>query len=471
MEEIATPAVTSQPFDFLNRLNPQAVFLLVAGFFGVAFALIVPPVQGPDEPVHWFRMYQLGEGKLLSPTFGDQMPTSMVDYGRNIFAAISFNPLGKVKPHDILDQFNRPLNPEATEYVFFPTTLYSILPYAPQTLTMLIARKLGWPAIGLLYAGRIGTVLGYLLIGWAAIRITPILKWPACMILLSPMAMFLSGTLSADPLSTAMVFLATAVALRCILLPVPLTTGSIVSLALVMIGVALCKPAYFPVAFLVFAIPPAKWGGGYRRWILPISIILLTVATFSTWSVLTHADQIKERGMPGPAVMQPLILHHPKEFAQVIYQTIVQMGPDIVESSVSHLGWVDTFLLPCAVDFIFIALIWICLAYDEPINLQLWPRTVAAGAALGCVLLILTFNYMVWDNFSKQTVEGTQGRYFLPVGILLCMIIRRRGRYPAQPKWMLALFSAIATYTLWVVIERYYLPPGIIAKVLSAARV
>jgi uncharacterized membrane protein len=469
MDENAIPPVSRRPFDSLNRLSPQVVFLLVAGFFGVAMALIVPPVQSPDEQVHWFRIYQLSEGKLLSPGRGDQIPTSMAAYGWNVFPSISFFSDRKIAPHQIFDEFKHPLNADKTTYEDFPSTkLYSIVPYAPQTLTMLIARKLNWPAIGLLYAGRIGTVIGYLLIGYLAIRTLPVLKWPACMILLSPMALFLSGSMSADPLSTVAVFLAVAVALRCILSAVPLSTGMIAALALAMIAVALCKPAYFPVAFLVFAVPLSKWGRGHRQWILPVAIVLLTIATITIWSRLTDADHVVERG-PGPAVMRPWILHHPEVFAAVLRNTLVRMGPEVLNQTVGRLGWVDTYLHPGVIYFLFIALAWICVAYDEPIRLRIWPRAVAVAIICVSGLIILTFNYMVWDPIGTATVEGLQGRYFLPIAILICMLIRRRGAYPAQPKWMLALFSLIATYTLWVVIERYYLPQGIILKLLSGS--
>jgi len=488
MDENAAPRVSSRPSDFINRLSPQSVFLLVAGFFGVAMALTVPPVQSPDEQVHWFRIYQLSEGKLLSPVAkgkllspdpGDQIPISMAAYGWNVFASISFHPLAKVTPRQILDEFKVPLDPKVTIYRDFPSTkLYSILPYAPQTLTMLIARRLDWPAIGLLYAGRIGTVMGYLLIGYLAIRIMPILKWPACMILLSPMAMFLSGSMSADPLSTVFVFLAVAVALRCILAAGPLSTGMIVALALAMMAVALCKPAYFPVVFLVIAVPRANWGLRHRQWALPLAIILLTIATFTTWSKLTHAREVKERGSElhaGIAYTQNWIVHHRKAYLGVLRNTVTGMGPEVMNQTVGRLGWVDTYLHQAVIHFLFIALIWICLAYDEPIRLRIWPRAVAGVALIASILLIVTFNYMVWDSpdvpgiRGVREVEGLQGRYFLPISILLCMLIRRRGAYRAEPKWMLALFSLIATYTLWVVIERYYLPPGIILKILGGS--
>jgi len=490
------PSIASAPIPSatgLNRLSPQAVFLLVAGFFGLAMAFITPPVQAPDEPHHWYRVYQLSQGKMLADVipfapadaaslppgarnFGGQIPASIVVYESNVYAAISYHPENKASAEQILDALKIPLNPQNCAVTSFPNTaLYTILPYAPQTLGMLIARKLQWPALGLMYAGRVGTVLGYLLIGWWAIRITPILKWPACFILTSPMALFLAASLSADPLTTAVAFLATGLLLRCIFSPSPLTTGTIISLTLTLVALALCKPAYFPIGFLVLTISRknwgAKWGKGWGRWALPLAIILLSIGAFAAWYAISGASHVKERG-PGPQFQRDWMMHHKMAYLGVLRNTLVDHWSDVSDSAVSQLGWLDTKLLPGVVDFIFIALAWITLAYDEPVKLGYRPRLMAAFALVTSVLFIATANFMVWDDYREVLrVEGLQGRYFLPVALLLCMIFRRRGRYPVQPKWMLALLSAIATYTVWVMIERYYLPPGWFGNLLSGTAV
>ena len=334
---------------------------------------------------------------------------------------------------------------------------------------MTIARKMQWSALELLYAGRVGTVLGYVLIGWFAIRVTPILKWSACMILTSPVALFLTGSLSEDPVTTAMVFLATGLALRLILLQGKPRPGAILGLIVVMVVVALCKSTYFPVALLVLAVPRDKWGTGYRRWLIPLGIIALAIIAMGSWSVIIKAREMQVHGYPGAKVQMPWILHHKSEFAKVLRATMSQYSPAVFSTAVGMLGWLDAPMHEGVIYFIYIALIWVALNYDQPLRLPVFPRLLAAIAVAGSVAMVVLACYLYANALAGHTVTGLQGRYFLPLGMMICMLFRRSGRYVAQPKWMLAMLSCIALYTVWVVIERYYLPPGALYQLISGS--
>jgi uncharacterized membrane protein len=288
------------------------------------------------------------------------------------------------------------------------------------------------------------------------------------MILTSPMALFLAGSLSADPMTTAFCCLATAMALRCILSPAQLSHGMMSALALSMIAVGLCKPAYVPIVCLVFAVPRDRWGSGHRRWITPVAIFLLAIISLAIWSALAGSSHVQEAHAAGIQVQLPWVLHHPVDFLKVLRRSVPMYWADMANSAVGNLGWLDTPLLGGVIDFIYIALLWIVLAYDQAMRLGLWPRAVALLVLLATLLAILTATYLGWaQKVGYDRVEGLQGRYLLPVAMLACIVFHRRGRYPIQPKWMLAMQSAIALYTVWVLIERYYLPVGVIANLLS----
>lgn len=458
MTDIASPAKRGR-FDGLNRLSPQAVFLLIAGLFGCAAALITPPLQVPDEPNHWMRVYQLSQGRWLAADHGGEIPISISET-INAFEPLRFSPAAKTSPGAIEREFHRPLSRAVTRFFPFPNTaLYSLVPYAPQALAMLVARKLNWPPIALLYAGRLGTLLGYLVIGWFAVRITPILQWPACMILTSPMGLFLAGALSADAITIAMAFLATALVLRCVISIERLHATTLWALTLVMIAVTLCKSAYMPLSLFVLAIDRKKWGDGGRRWILPAAIIGASLAVFLVWSMLSKPQQVREAG-GDPAQQLHWIEHHPAAYAGIFCRSLVAQSPGLVYSSVGILGWLDTPLLPGLVHLYLFYLVWLSLAYDPPITLGMQPRMLAAIALLGCVALIVTANYLVWNKIGQAPIAGLQGRYFLPVSLLACLLLRRRGGYVVQPKWMLVLLAGFSIYTLWALVARYYLRMG-----------
>jgi uncharacterized membrane protein len=118
---------------------------------------------------------------------------------------------------------------------------------------------------------------------------------------------------------------------------------------------------------------------------------------------------------------------------------------------------------------IYIAFIWVTLNYDQPLRLPLLPRLLAAIAVVGSILLVITACYLYANWVGWPKVTGLQGRYFLPLAMMICMIFRRRGRYLVQPGWMLVFLSVISLYAVWVLIERYYLPPGALWNFLGGS--
>jgi len=93
-------------------IQPERAFLIVGFIFGVAILILTPPFQVPDEPQHFFRAFQLSEGRfrdlvVLAPDekdgmrsgrYGTMLPKSLsalVD--SSDVANIRFRPQSKVK--------------------------------------------------------------------------------------------------------------------------------------------------------------------------------------------------------------------------------------------------------------------------------------------------------------------------------------------------------------------------------------
>ena len=83
------------PLINIKILKPQEVFVSFAIVFGILTVLITPPFQGPDEPAHFFRVYQLASGTFFPVTnsnrVGGYIPISLVKT-HEIFKGIQFHP-------------------------------------------------------------------------------------------------------------------------------------------------------------------------------------------------------------------------------------------------------------------------------------------------------------------------------------------------------------------------------------------
>ncbi len=435
--------------------------MLAAGLFGVLCAAVTPPGQGPDEPAHWYRVWTLTRLEIVPVrrtaaggyAYGSWVPQSLERLGRR-FAGLTAHPRARFHPGDLLDELRRPLDAGRTVYVPMDNTaLYSPVGYVPATVCAAVAAAAGAPVLVWVYAARLGTLAGYLAVGWLAVRTTPVCKWPAVVALCSPVGLFLAGSVSADPMTTGLAFLGTALVLRAALAPGRVTAGAAVAVAVVLAGVTLCKSAYVPMACLTLAVRPSKWGG----WARAAGVSLAAVVAVAVWSGLTHPQGVRQRG-GDPAVQMAWVIHHPVRYAAVFAGAVREHGVDWVDESVGVLGWLDAPVWPPVVVGFYAALFWLTVAYGEPAGVGAGPRAWAAVGIAGCTWLIALASYLVWDAPAAAHLEGVQGRYFLPLLLGGCVVLHRRGGYAVRPAWVAVLLAGVGGCTVWTLARRYELP-------------
>src|SRR6266851_4503442 len=118
---------------------PEYLFPVLLALFGVAFAFGMPPFQTPDEDSHFFRAYQVSEGRLFPHRTvdgwgGGLVPASMVRI-LHTFLHLVFHPDRHASWEDFTNNLDTPLDPKAREArPFRGSTYYSFVPYLPQAL-------------------------------------------------------------------------------------------------------------------------------------------------------------------------------------------------------------------------------------------------------------------------------------------------------------------------------------------------
>ena len=448
------PALLGRP-DAPWLARPQNVFLLIALIMGWGMAFLTPPLQVPDEPAHLFRVWQLSQGHVLAKHYHVTIPQEVWDLMKAA-SPVTGNPHPSIPFSQILKGWTGPPPGKQTLYPRIDNTaLYSPVPYLPQILGVLLARKLKWSALALLYAGRVGTVIGYAFVGWWAIRVTPVLKWPAAVTLAAPMTIFMAASVSADPMTTAFAYLSTAFCLRMILAREPVARGVVVGLGLSLVALTLCKSAYFPIVFLLAVVPKRNWGAA-RWWIPPSVILLLVLIALFGWSALSKPLGVREAG-GDPAVQFHYVLYHPGSFLGNVVRSLNREDFNLYQSAVGVMGWLDVIMPISFIDIYTAAVLWLVFTYDEPVFVPIAARAFAIVALVASVFLIVLANYLVWTATRGRFTEGLQGRYFLPLVMLFFVIIQRPGRYRVSAKWLALAVVWCNVLAYWCVFSRYYL--------------
>lgn len=307
----STPSAISRSF-LRNILRPEAVFAVLAIFLGFGVVFLLPVGAGFDETAHLTRAIEISTRQLLPNRTLKHTPLVPL-----VISEVSYR--GKV--------FNTPVEPDFFERyknrkidwdIVFPKTTYSVyfpLLYFPQAAIVLLARRLDWSVLALYYACRMAEVLGYVILGFLAVRLIPFGKWILALLALSPVALLQSGTISTDPYSNGVGFLFLAWVLHLAVTDAKITLRQVVLTLIMVFLLFAVKINASALAVLLFLLPRKRFPNA-RVYFLFIAV---TAAMFLViligWNAYVSLDFRTDRPDRGVWMQVSGILADPLGFA------------------------------------------------------------------------------------------------------------------------------------------------------------
>jgi len=430
-------------------------------------------MQSPDEPVHFFRSYLITDGVWMLDRQPDriiaEVPEAVVDllvaYDKLIFGTghsarqIPWRDLWRVR-----------IDPDRTVSLNIATGYMLPVGYLPQSVGIFIGRIFDAPPIALFYLGRLTNLIFWLAVIALALSILPAPSRLLMVLALAPMSIFLSGSLSYDSPINGLSWLAVALAWR------GLEADSIrqarryyIPLAAVLLLIGTGKPAYLPL-FLLMVLP--GWRAGRRvHWErLAVGGLTFVAAIMAwRWSVAKYFipyEQFAPEFQPGltavpgadPGMQIVHILHHPFAFMNILIHKVVSI--ETLREWIGTLGWLNVHL-PTWAYGIFGILVMLLLISERPAYCPVaagsWRLFFAAvsAAVIGAIAVAL---YSQWNAVGSNAINGIQGRYFIPVGILLLPALQYRWvKIPgATLTWAAIAVLIVIQLVMWQSIYRYY---------------
>ncbi len=445
---------------------PQKAFVTIGLIFGILFLLITPPFQAADEYNHFYRSFQISEGQIIAQKHqkgvGGFLPKTLVTTTERVSVGIPFNPKGKQKPENIFSLFNLPLESNNRVFVAFPNTaVYSPIPYLPQILGITLGKIIGLSPILLMYVGRICNLLVWLILGYLAIRVTPICKWTFFLLALTPMSLFQAASLSADAVTNGVAFLLIATFLQTALESKKVVTGTQVFIIfLLSVLLALAKQAYFPLVGLFLLIPVEKVGNRKKYVGIFALLFLASVCAIATWSFFSKSTYTILVPDVAPSEQVHFILTHPFDLVGVILRTFCKDGIEYISQFIGKLGWLDTKLPPLFILSYLVMLGFVSLVNHRKYLLisQRQKRILLLTLILN-VILIATILYISWTPVGKERILGLQGRYFIPIAPLVFLLLyNNKFQVKVRSGMIISLYSVFsASLTATILLKRYYL--------------
>ncbi len=419
-EGSSPPALAAGPLQrFISAWkNPAAVFAVLACCFGTLFLAITPPMQVPDEPLHFYQAYSVAYGNLLDKS-ATQIPLNARTVQKS-FEHLIGHPERKTSPAQILEAFQVPLDPEKRG----PDSTFGnpFLTYAFGALGIRLGAALELPPVALMYLGRFFTFLFWFSATYLAIRLSPILKWTLCALALTPMSVFEGASLSADSFTNAWCFLFIAYVFHLSYGPrnTHLRSGDYALLLLLSLPVTFSKFVYGVLILLFWLIPGSRFPSKGVRWLSFFGLSGIHLALFAWWMSLKSKLGLPP---PFPDVSASRQLAHLKadlwNYWDVVWRSLSEQGEGYWKAFVGILGWLDT-VLPDYVYYLYFGIFVLLWAADKtaPRAIRWADRIWAFSALILGLALVLTSQYLLWTSVGKGTIDGVQGRYFIPLSPL-----------------------------------------------------
>ena len=398
-------------------IRPEWVFLIIAAVAGLFVAFLNPPFQSPDEEAHFFRAYQLSNGTLIAEKSQNQiggcLPQCILDAWR------PFLNIKKIEWATVHQLLKEPfVKTPGTFFDFKHTALYSPVAYGPALVGMWCGRAIGFSALGQLYASRITTLLGWLVVVFFAIRTIPIFKWVMVMIALMPMTVYLSASVSADGMTNAMAMLTTALILRSTLArESAVEPGEWIAITLACVLLALTKQIYFLIAFLAFMTPVKRFGGWKMKAMLCLGTIGAATAANLIWMLLVR-NTVAVESWVNPHEQTVFILSHPFRYAAFLFENFFNYLSTYLIWFVGTLGCLNVnlpeWIWPTYITGL-VAAAFVDKGCGRPLK---WSeRCLIIGICAASILLIMTSQYILYSPPAGKILFGVQGRYFIPLAV------------------------------------------------------
>ncbi|MEA3389934.1 MAG: DUF2142 domain-containing protein [Pseudomonadota bacterium] len=430
------------------------------------FALVTPPFQAPDENQHYMKALTLMQGRLLTEQRGEaigaDLPRAALDIHAVDFPSDVPPDLRHFTAEQLTDSAAADGGRSGVAFADFPNVAsYSPSLYASGAAGLALGKAAGLPWIEAFYAGRLVNALAGLALLVAALTLLPFGRNAMLGTALLPTFAYQTGSLSPDALINGLGFLGLALALR---------TGFMAaapgrSLALLVTAplLALCKGVYLPLM-----AAGLRWPSQRRDWrpALILAAMALGAIGFVAWMHLSGGSQalyhIQSRKTGETMMTAPLraqlavILADPIGYIRVLVSSVAERAPVYALQIVGRFGW-NAILLPLLAYPLAMLMLAAAVANGSSVRFgwkqRLWWLAVAAGIAL----LIETAMYLTGTPLAADYIQGTQGRYFLPVLPLVLIALSPAGPVRgargllAASAILLLMIAAVTVYdSFWV---------------------
>ncbi len=420
-----------------KEIKFHKLFAISSLILGGIYLLLAPLFTGSDEHNHYYRIYEIANGTLVTPTnevIGSKLPTSLY----KTFVDTDSDPINRnarVKYKNIVTMSKIPLNKNEIEQYgkgfekeYNNTALYSPIQYLPQVLGMKIGIIFNLNPFFIGMLARVFNLISYIIIGaWAFYKL-PKFKTFSFILMTSPMILSNATTLSADAFTNIIIFLFISYIMYFIDTSKKIKKIDYVTLLILSVFIAGCKIVYLPIITLLLLIPKKSFSSKKQKYIFSFSSIILASVISLMW--MNNTNQYFEIYYTATATQKTHILNNLLGYAIVVMRSYSQQFINLVSNTLA-----GTYMYSAQLEvYEIISFVYIGIALLSALTEKEESKiSTVSKIFVGCIGIIIvalistaiyiqcTANVVQIDN---PTIVGLQGRYFIPVLMLVMLIIK-----------------------------------------------
>jgi uncharacterized membrane protein len=403
------------------------LFVILGLALGLSYLFSMPPLQVPDEALHFNRAYSVSTGACVAPA-RVPVPSSFVRLSETFPSFMEYS--RGVTLDDLRLSLRTPLN-ERDMSTGEGHLLSGCTTYLPAAAALSLGRRLDLPPLVLMYLGRFANLAVYLLLTYLALRALPDLRLLLFCLALMPMTLHEAASNSADAMTIAVGFLFCAYVSK---LAFEEGTDRIefrhhLVLAVLLVAMALNK-TLVALGPLLLLIPFQKFGSKRAFWLAMASYALLLTVPAAWWqyanrqTLYAYDAGLRPEGIDVMGNLR-LIYRDPILFLAACGRGLYLWRYRLTSEFVGTLGWLSVWL-PFKLILGYLAMLGaLACTQTRVIKLVFWRRILIA-AVIAASIIILFVPVFAWDTEvgTEHTVAPQlQGRYFIPIAFLFVLLL------------------------------------------------
>lgn len=400
-------------------------FILISLIFGTVFVFAIPPFCSYDEATHTYRIYQLSTGNLIGDKLtpnktGGLIPTNIANLTekyRSIFFLQKKMSFQEYKQDSLIlidGNYSAPVN-------FENTALYSPINYIPQIIVMWFLRIINVPVLFSLYTLRMISLLMWIAVCAIALRIMQTKKIFMFVILLNPLSLFLASSLNTDGISIA--FSALILAMFSLYYKKDrLTNKNLLLYASLWSYLALLKPPYFLIGFLIYILPNHKTPTRINK-IIKYIMFILPLFMFLLWSYLSHLTYAPYRtdALTDTAFQLKILINQPYIFVISLFNTYASNFSNYLPAEIFNIFVNITNPIPIWLTFSWFMFLGMVALYKNKSE-TIFDKKTRLFTFFLILVVFLAINallFVSWTTPGANIIQGLIGRYFIPILLML----------------------------------------------------